>query len=188
MNHTEIKQKLFALYDGPLTEKERVLVEVHLSACPECRRAVGEWENISGALFTRPSFSEAAEDRMVARVMERIKPAPAPWLPWKSDLKWFMPLLGSALAAAWVFFLVLPNSPEILQQPLTMSLLNAVHVQASLSQAPKKTARVTRPIPSFVFSPIRQTANATPVQLYVPIRPPSDTPADPFVQAVVYHY
>jgi hypothetical protein len=45
-----------------------------------------------------------------------------------------------------------------------------------------------KPIPSFVFSPIRQTANATPVQLYIPNRPPSDTPADPFVQAVVYHY
>src|SRR5579872_2726144 len=189
MNHNEIKQKLFALYDGPLTEKERVLVEVHLSACPECRRAVGEWENISGALFPQPSFSEAAEDRLVARVMDRVKPAPTSWLPWKSDLKWFVPLLGSALAAAWVFFLLLPNNPEILQPPLTMSLLNAVQPEPSRPQpASQKVARVTRPIPSFVFVPIQQTANATPVQLYVPNRPQSNSPADPFVQAVVYHY
>jgi anti-sigma factor RsiW len=188
MNHNEIKQKLFSLYDGPLTEKERVLVEVHLSACPECRRAVGEWENISGILFTQPSFSEAAEDRLVARVMDRIKPAPTHWSPWKSDLKWFMPLLGSALAAAWVFFLVLPNNPEFLQQPLTMSLLNAAQVESNSSPSPKKTTRAARPIPSFVFSPIHQTANATPVQLYVPNRPQNDSPADPFVQAVVYHY
>ena len=70
-----------------------------------------------------------------------------------------------------------------------MSLLNAAQAESNnaLASTPK-TARAKRPIPSFVFSPIRQTANATPVQLYIPNHPQNNSPADPFVQAVVYHY
>ena len=184
MTHNEIKQKLFALYDGPLTEKERVLVEVHLSACPECRRAVGEWENISGALFTKPAFSEVDEDRLVAKVMGRIRPQSQGWTPWKTDLKWFLPVLGSALLAAWVFLGVLPDSPVLDQQPLTMSLLNSAQPEAPKS-APQKVARLKKAIPTYVFRPMGQFPQATPVQLYRPVRP---NDSDPFVQAVVYSY
>jgi len=69
---------------------------------------------------------------------------------------------------------------------LTMSLLNTAQVEKSPA-AHKPIARAKRPIPSFVFSPIRQVANPTPVHLYIPSRP-NETSADPFVQAVVYHY
>jgi len=39
MNHDKIREMLFDLYDRPLTERERQMVEGHLPDCPECRQA-----------------------------------------------------------------------------------------------------------------------------------------------------
>jgi anti-sigma factor RsiW len=112
MKHDEIKDKLFALYDGPLTEKERTLVDGHLTDCRECHQAVAEWKKISNVLFTLPAFSEASEDRLVSSVMEKIQSAPLKFQTpsFKNNLRWLMPLIGSAVAAAWVFFIVLPST------------------------------------------------------------------------------
>jgi len=117
MKHEEIKQKLFALLDGPLSEQERTLVEKHLPSCPECQSATEEWKKISGVLFTQPAFSEAAEDQFVSKVMARLSTAsglqtPAASSRWNT-LQWLIPLAGSAVAAAWVFFFVLPGTPGL---------------------------------------------------------------------------
>jgi len=117
MKHDEIKQKLFALYDGPLSEAERTLVEEHLPSCAECRRAVEECRKISEVLFALPALSEASEDQFVARVMARLSPAsdlkiPAAPSRWNT-LQWLLPLAGSAVAAAWVFFFVLSDSADL---------------------------------------------------------------------------
>ena len=115
MKHEEIKQKLFALYDGPLSEKERVLVEDHLPSCPECQMAVEDSRQIAGVLFSSPSFSEASEDLFVSKVTARInlekqpQASPSRW----NTLQWLLPLGGSAVAAAWVFFSVLPGTPGL---------------------------------------------------------------------------
>ncbi len=115
MKHEDIKQKLYALYDGPLTEKERVLVEEHLPSCPECLGAVEDSRKIAGTLFSSPSFSEASEDLFVSKVLARIESgentqaAPSRW----NALQWLGPLAGSAVAAAWVFFFVLPGTPGL---------------------------------------------------------------------------
>jgi len=189
MTHNEIKQKLFALYDGPLTEKERVLIEVHLAACKDCRQAVGEWENISGALFTKPAFSEAEEDRVVANVLARIEVPGARWVPWKTDLKWFLPLMGSAVTAAWVFFFVLPATPDISQPPLTMSLLASAQAPAQPAPAPaRKVVRAIKPLPPLAFNSFHPSIGTTPVRIVLPARTQSAPPVDPFVQAVVYSY
>lgn len=117
MKHDEIKQKLFALVDGPLTETDRALVEGHIPSCAECRQAIEEWQKISGVLFTFPALSEAAEDRFVSKVMARLpagqgRSVPAASSRW-TTLQWLVPLAGSALAAAWVFFFVLPGTPGL---------------------------------------------------------------------------
>lgn len=114
MNHDEIKERLFDLYDRPLTERERRLLEAHLPGCDECRRLFEQWQGITRTLFPAPAFSEASEDLFVSKVMARVRslPQPAVWS-WSLALRWLMPLAGSTLAAAWVFFSVLPQTPGI---------------------------------------------------------------------------
>lgn len=114
MNHELIQQKLMALYDGPLTEKERKLVEGHLAQCAECRKAVAQWKAISVRLFPAQTISEATEDYFVAKIMDRVRStaqekgiSPAALI-----FRWLVPLVGSAVVAGWVFFSVLPGSTE----------------------------------------------------------------------------
>lgn len=114
MNHDLIQQKLLALYDGPLTEKERKLVEGHLAQCAECRKAVAQWKAISARLFPAQTLSEATEDYFVAKVMSRVRStaqekgiSPAALI-----FRWMLPLVGSAIVAGWVFFSVLPASTD----------------------------------------------------------------------------
>jgi anti-sigma factor RsiW len=101
-----------ALYDGPLTEKERKLVESHLAQCAECRKAVSQWKAIGARLFPAQTYSEAAEDLFVAKVMDRVRTST---LEAQQSLqnfifRWLVPLAGSAVLAGWVFFSILPNS------------------------------------------------------------------------------
>jgi len=189
MNHDEIREKLFDLYDRPLTKRERQMVESHLPDCDECRRAFEDWQTISHTLFTQPALSEAQEDRFVAKVMGRIQKAPSTPLSWFSRVKWFMPLAGSAVAAFWVFAVALPNNPEFLQQPLTMSLLDSAQAEAAPAapKPAKQVVRAPRPIPTLRFDPISQNAAAS-KPLYRPVSVPNEAPSDPFVQAVVLHY
>ena len=187
MNHDEIREKLFDLYDRPLTKRERMMVENHLPDCPECRLAFEQWQRISQTLFTLPSPSEAEEDRFVAKVMGRVqKPR---YLAWLSGMKWAMPLVGSALTALWVFAVVLPNNPELVQPPLTLSLLNSAHVESKAASKPVlHAARPTRPIPALRYDPISQNAAAF-RPIYRPVQSVDyETPNDPFVQAVVLNY
>lgn len=101
--HEIIREKLFALYDGPLTEKERKLVEGHLTQCADCRRALAEWKALSRKLLPRLAFSEASEDFFVLGVMNKLEPyRPVP--SWFSDrflLRWGLPLMGAAALAVW---------------------------------------------------------------------------------------
>jgi anti-sigma factor RsiW len=115
MHHDEIREKLFDLYDRPLTEWERQLVEGHLPDCAECRQTFEEWQKISRALFPHPALSESSEDLFVSKVMARVssyRPKNV-ILSWEIALRWLVPLLGSTIAAAWVFFSVLPDTPGL---------------------------------------------------------------------------
>ena len=113
MRHQEINEKILALYEGPLTEKERLLVESHLAGCVECQKTVEEYRALSSRLFTLPIFSEASEDTFVTKVMARIESSPKTTLSWNElILRWMLPLVGSAVAAVWVCFFVLPETPD----------------------------------------------------------------------------
>jgi hypothetical protein len=115
MKHDELKEKILGLYDGPVTEKERIWAETHLSSCSDCRQNVEEYKNLSSFLFAVPSFSEAEEDIFTAKVMSRIQSLSVHSAESAADviIRWFIPLLGSTAVAAWVFFSVLPSTPEL---------------------------------------------------------------------------
>jgi len=115
MKHEEIKKRILALFDGPLTEEERSLVEDHLPSCAECRQDIAQWKALSARLFSKHTFSEAEEDQFVSRTMERIAglPTRAAVLSWGNAFRWFLPLAGSAVAAVWVLFSVLPATPGL---------------------------------------------------------------------------
>jgi hypothetical protein len=115
MKHDELKVKILGLYDGPVTEKERLWAENHLSSCADCSRAVEEYKSFASVLFALPTLSEADEDIFTNKVMLRIKSASAEAAQSVLDItvRWFIPLLGSTAVAAWVFFSLLPSTPEL---------------------------------------------------------------------------
>ncbi len=118
MTHDEIRSALFLMADGTLTNAEKNTVDSHLSSCASCRRALEQWPKISTALFPQPSISEVQEDRIVAGVMERIRAqAPPHFLSATNLLRWVFPLVGSAMAAAWVFFYIMPSTLEFSSLP-----------------------------------------------------------------------
>jgi anti-sigma factor RsiW len=126
MTHDEIKEKIFALYDGPLTEQERTVAENHLGGCPDCRGAVSEYKKTAQLLFTLPVFDEGSEDRMVSAVLQQLPSSSrkVPASPWKDSLQWLVPLVGSAVAAAWIFFSILPDTPGLNSQPVADSFFS----------------------------------------------------------------
>ncbi|HXL73880.1 MAG TPA: hypothetical protein VN963_09675, partial [bacterium] len=65
--------------------------------------------------FAVPSFSEAEEDIFTAKVMTKVKTLSPRSIESARDVivRWFIPLLGSTAVAAWVFFSVLPSTPEL---------------------------------------------------------------------------
>jgi anti-sigma factor RsiW len=115
MKHDELKEKILGLYDGPVTEKERTWVETHLTSCQDCSQALEEYKKTSALLFAVPIFSEADEDIFTAKVMARVREAAVKQTISLTEmvLRWFLPLAGSTLVAAWVLFSVLPSTPEL---------------------------------------------------------------------------
>jgi hypothetical protein len=88
-------------------------VESHLLDCVECQKTVEEYRILSSRLFTLPTFSEASEDAFVSKVMARVETSSRKDLSWNElILRWMLPLVGSAVAAAWVCFFVLPQNPD----------------------------------------------------------------------------
>jgi anti-sigma factor RsiW len=137
MNHELIKEKLFALYDGPLTEQERKVVDIHLSQCPECRRTLAEWKVLSKRLFPRVAFSEASEDIFTLGVLQKLEPyrAPAPLLGRNFILRWGLPALGVAAASAWFFLSSLSANPNMVDEPAEAAFTYAGSGTASYAQS-----------------------------------------------------
>ncbi len=119
MTHQEIQTMLFLLADGALTLDQKHQVESHLQTCASCRQALAQWSQISPVLFSKPSLSEVQEDRLVSAVLERIrvKSSASRLFSPENALRWIFPLVGSAMAAAWVFFYVVPSTPELSSLP-----------------------------------------------------------------------
>jgi anti-sigma factor RsiW len=117
MTHNEIQLKMFALCEGPLTAKERALVEKHLGECEDCREALAGWKEAATLLFPQVSVSESQEDRFVASVMARVSATKRTSGSFESSLRWALPLLGTAALALWMLATLVP--------PQTVSPANA---------------------------------------------------------------
>ncbi len=70
MNHDEIKEKLFALYDNEVTPQERVVITAHLKECGECRALLTSWESTAKTLFQSPTLSSRFEEKMQERLQK----------------------------------------------------------------------------------------------------------------------
>jgi anti-sigma factor RsiW len=119
MNHEMIQEKLFALYDGPLTEQERKVVETHLSQCPDCRRAVAEWKALSKRLFPKVAFSEASEDLFTLSVLRKLETYQAPVSLFDRGflLRWGLPALGVAAMTLWFFLSTVNTNSGLVEEP-----------------------------------------------------------------------
>jgi anti-sigma factor RsiW len=137
MNHELIKEKLFALYDGPLTEQERKVVESHLSQCPECRRTLAEWRVLSKRLFPKVAFSEASEDIFTLSVLQKLEPyrAPAPLFSRNFVLRWGLPALGVAALSAWFFLSSLTAGSNMVEEPAEAAFTYADSGNSGYSQS-----------------------------------------------------
>lgn len=137
MNHELIQEKLFALYDGPLTEQERKVVEGHLAQCPDCRRALAEWKALSKRIFPRVAFSEASEDLFALSVLRQLEPyqAPVPFLDRGFLLHWGLPALGMAAMAAWFFLSSINANSGLVDEPAEAAFTFAGSGNSGYSQS-----------------------------------------------------
>ena len=99
MDHETIKDALYALHDGELSETQRGEVLAHLRSCAECAEAARRWESLSGALsrvFPRPTPRQT--EAFVRAVMARLGPGeePAAWR--RLAEAWLLPVLSFATA------------------------------------------------------------------------------------------
>ena len=137
MNHELIQEKLFALYDGPLTEQERKVVETHLSQCPDCRRALAEWRTLSKRIFPKVAFSEASEDLFTLSVLKQLEPyqAPVHFLDRGFLLRWGLPALGVAAMTLWFLFSSVTATSGLVDEPAEAAFTFAGSGNSGYSQS-----------------------------------------------------
>lgn len=132
MDHEEIRERLFELYDGELRPEERALLEAHLKACPDCCRAHESWGRIAGALFAAPEppISEAFVGKVMARLDAGAASAglaagpglgrgPLAWL--GSYRPWSAPAYGLGLAAALLAISLARRAEPVLPEDLLLA-------------------------------------------------------------------
>lgn len=107
--HERMKEKVFALYDGELSEAERQAVQQHLEACPDCRETYNRWVKIAGTFLRAPELP--ASEALVRRVMERVEVIHQPIGIWPQSVvfRWLVPVLGVGMAAS-LLMVTLPRS------------------------------------------------------------------------------
>ena len=110
MNHTEIQDKLFALYDGELDGDARHEVEVHLVDCSECRQRYTQWQQTARALFQPPRIE--VSEPFVYQVMDRLAVLEHPrhGRQWIRAIQWLVPAVG---LAGLLFFVAGPAQRAI---------------------------------------------------------------------------
>lgn len=110
--HKDIKDALYALYDGELSGEVRLEVESHIKTCGECGRIYQNWEKLSKTLFKAAQIepTEAFVTKVMAQIenLESISPI-------KHRLplfRWMAPALGLGFAA--FFLTALPDMETVI--------------------------------------------------------------------------
>ena len=115
MSHDQLREKLWALYDGELSIPERRELEHHLEDCEECLLTLSQWQRTSAALFPKAESPKLSGELFTQKVMAQVRSLPQPkklsW--WRGFLPWMTSLLGSAAIAGWVLFYVMPATPGL---------------------------------------------------------------------------
>jgi|SRR5579859_3578696 len=126
MSHDQLREKLWALYDGELSIPERRELEHHLEDCEECLQALSQWQKTSAALFPKAEPFKLSGEVFTQRVMAQVRPLPHPnkLSFWRSFLPWLSPVMGSAAVAGWVLFFVLPATPGLSLGPNASSFFS----------------------------------------------------------------
>jgi predicted anti-sigma-YlaC factor YlaD len=96
MTCDQVKPLLWEFYDQALAPDQRLTVERHLDACPDCRRALDQWMSLSRAAFSRPPATAPAFlwTRIFSEIRSR-QEAGAWWAQWR-----WMGRVATALALA----------------------------------------------------------------------------------------
>lgn len=117
MDHSTMKDKLYALYDGELDAAERREVETHMAGCTGCRQFYERWAKTAQACFKAPKVS--VSEFFVTSVMNRIHAleVPRPAFRWGLQLGWLVPALGVAIV---LLALMLP-APEVVTMDALLS-------------------------------------------------------------------
>jgi anti-sigma factor RsiW len=105
MDHPEIREKLFAYYDGELAASDRTLVKLHLYECADCRGELERWAQASHAVL-EPLRAPATE-YFVQNVMRRIRiyVEDNEGQRWQAFVRWALPALAFAATGFAAIFL-----------------------------------------------------------------------------------
>lgn len=149
MSHGDMKDRVFAFYDGELGPEERAGVQRHLDACPDCRAELAAWK-ASAERFFRPSPVPVSED-FVRSVMDRLEERDLPRENFWERLRLFLnpPRLALAGAAALAaVFILRPDRAAVAPEPDAAVL----HVVDVLEASSSEDAALDAPVEEYFLS------------------------------------
>ena len=116
--HEEVQELLPWLVNGTLSQDEVEQVEAHLAECAECRAELVAERQLAAAIESTPADAEGAwermEQRLDAKAVAMIKPAPGFWSK-RVSLGWVV--AGPIAAAAAVAVVMINISPRQVAEP-----------------------------------------------------------------------
>ena len=112
MDHNTCRENLSAYLDGELPQREKALLEAHLTDCPDCRAVLGQLRTVSG--IVKKHIMEPVPLSLKGEVLAGPAKAARPWL---------RPVL--ALSTAAVAMLVVLNLSRTSEESLSPALFGA---------------------------------------------------------------
>src|SRR5438067_578365 len=109
MNHEELRDSLWDLFDQTIDVAHRREIENHLGACGECRAAYALIDRARSTLLRRPAEPTRTETELfVQRTMARLSGETA-YTPWRwLEAPWTLPTLSLGFVAACLSILLAP--------------------------------------------------------------------------------
>jgi len=110
MNHNQLKELVYSLFDGELDPANQQEAKKHWESCEECRDEVKDWEKISHLLFQETTLQENPyfAQKVMRALEDENPPSPA-----RSLWDWLIPSLGFGVAAVLLFLSFFPTSEII---------------------------------------------------------------------------